>query len=90
MLKFCDVASYHDHLLQYPKAAPVLDRYCVLASQLVLAANNDGITEQGKGVLPDGNHIDNYEGECHVDGMHYPRQLGNIDRSKEINQKAAR
>ena len=56
----------------------------------MLAANNDGITEQEKGQLPDGIQVDNYEGECHVDGMNYPRQLGNIDRSKEINQKAAR
>jgi len=69
---------------------PLLQQYCIIASQLVLASNNDGITELEKGELPGGNHVDNYEGECHVDGLHYPRQLGNIDRSKEINEKAAR
>lgn len=41
-------------------------------------------------MLPFGHLVDNFEGECHVDGMKYPRQLGNVDRSKEINEKAAR
>lgn len=82
--------NIHQHVSQYPKDASLLKRYCVLASQLVLAANNDGITEQLKGTLPSGHLVDNFEGECHIDGMQYPRQLGNVDRSKEINEKAAR
>ena len=68
----------------------LLKRYCVLAAQLVLASNNDGITEQLRGMLPNGHLVDNYEGECHTKGMKYPRQLANVDRSKEINDKAAR
>ena len=56
----------------------------------MLAANNDGITEQVKGILPYGNLVDNYEGECHLDNMKYPNQLGNARRNKEINKKAAR
>ena len=67
-----------------------MQRYCILAAQLVLSANNDGITEQTKGLLPNGHLVDNYEGECHIDGLKYPRQLGNVDRTKEINEKAAR
>jgi len=61
----------------------------VLAAQLVLSANNDGITELLRGMLPNGHLVDNFEGECHIDGMRYPRQLGNVERSKEINEKAA-
>ena len=68
----------------------MLLRYCVLVAQLVLSSNNDGITEQVKGMLPYGHLVDNFEGECHIGGMQYPRQLGNVDRSKEINEKAAR
>ena len=67
-----------------------MQRYCNVASQLVLAANNDGITEVVKGMLPNAHQVDNYEGECHIDGMKYPRQLGNVERTKEINEKAAR
>lgn len=77
-------------LMQYPKDVPLLQRYCVLAAQLVLSTNNDGITEQLKGMLPFGHLVDNFEGECHIDGMKYPSQLSDVNRSKEINEKAAR
>ena len=69
---------------------PLLQRYCVLAAQLVLSSNNDGVTEQLKGMLPYGHLVDNFEGECHIGGMRYPAQMSNVDRSKEMNEKAAR
>ena len=56
----------------------------------MLSANNDGITELVKGLLPGGHLVNNYEGECHLDNMRYPSQLSNVERSKEINKKAAR
>ena len=62
----------------------------MLSLQLVLSENNDGCTEQLKGMLPYGNLVENYEGECHTTDMHYPSQMHNVGRSMEMNAKAAR
>lgn len=62
----------------------------MLAVQLVLPPDNDGIVEVSRGQLEGGNLVENTEGECHIRDMHYPAQLDNIERSKEVNAKAAR
>ena len=62
----------------------------MLAIEMILSDNNDGVTEQAKGMLPYGNLVENYEGECHTTDMHYPSQMHNVGRSKEMNAKAAR
>ena len=77
-------------VLQYPKNVPLLQRYCWLVAQLVLSPDNDGIVEVNRALLPGGNLVENAEGECHTGDIHYPAQLGNTERSKEVNAKAAR
>ena len=65
-------------------------RYCVLSLELVLFESNDGVKEQLKGILPYGNLVENYEGECHTStDMHYPSHMHNVGHSKEVNVKAA-
>lgn len=48
------------------------------------------MVEVERGKLEGGVLVENTEGECHMRGMRYPAQLDNIERSKEINDKAAR
>ena len=64
--------------------------YCSFFTDLLLADPEDGVTETWAGQLPGAHDRGHAEGWCHTTGMQAPSQTHDVERNREMSERARR